>query len=368
MRRFSRGGVPDYFFISIVAILAIFGLVMLSSASSDLAKARFGDSYYYIEHQIMNGLLVGIAGFLLGMFVPLKVWEKSSVWLFLGSIVLLILVFFPMFGIEMKGSERWLDLGFVSFQPGEVLKLTFLLFLSSWVARDKDRSKSVSRGLIPFLLILGVSVGLLFLQPATTIAVILTGAVLAAYFAAGAKIRYIVSIMLLGAISVAGLIYVTPYRLQRIKGFLDPESDPLGATYHINQSLTAIGSGGLWGVGFGNSTTKLKYLPEPIGDSIFAVIGEEFGFVGALFVISLFALFIWKGFMIAKNSRDVFSRSLGVGLTSLIGIQAFINIGAISGLIPLTGVPLPFVSYGGTALAVSLTMCGILANISRSRR
>lgn len=367
MKKISRG-IPDYFFISIVVILTIFGLVMLSSASSDLAKARFGDSYYYITHQITNGLLFGIAGFLLGMFVSLKVWEKLSVWLFFGNIILLILVFFPMFGIEAYGSERWITFGFISFQPGEILKLTFLLFLSSWVAHDKERSKSVSRGFIPFLLILGVSAGLLFLQPATTIAVILAAAALAAYFAAGAKIRYLVSIMILGIISVAGLISITPYRLDRIKGFLDPESDPLGITYHVNQSITAIGSGGVWGVGLGNSTTKLKYLPEPIGDSIFAVIGEELGFVGALFVIVLFILFVWRGLMIAKNSRDVFSRSLGVGLTSVIGIQAFINIGATSGLIPFTGVPLPFVSYGGTALAISLTMCGILANISMNRR
>lgn len=368
MRKLFRGGPPDYFFIGIVVVLTIFGLVMLSSASSDLAKARFGDSYYYIQHQLSNGILLGVLGFFLGMFIPLRMWEKSSLWLFLLNIILLILVFFPMFGIEMKGAERWLDLGFISFQPGEILKLTFLLFLSSWVTRDKERGKSISRGLIPFILILGVSVGLLFLQPATTIAVILVCAVLAAYFAAGAKVRYIVSIIFLGIISVAALISVTPYRLERIKGFLNPESDPLGATYHINQSLIAIGSGGIWGVGFGNSTTKLKYLPEPIGDSIFAVIGEEFGFVGAIFVVLLFALFVWRGFMISKNSRDVFSRSLGVGFTTLIGVQAFINIGAISGLLPLTGVPLPFVSYGGTALAISLTMCGILANISRSRR
>lgn len=366
--RLSRGGAPDYVFIGIIIMLTVIGLVMLASASSDLAQERFGNSYYYIEHQIVNGLLVGVIGFLIGLLVPLKLWEKYSLYIFLLSLAFLALVFVPSLGIYTKGAERWLNIGGFNFQPGELLKLTFLVFLSAWAARDKERGKTISRGLIPFIFILGIPVGLLFLQPATTIAVILVVAVLAAYFAAGAKIRYIVVIILLGLVTVGVLISTTGYRMDRITSYLNPDSDPLGKTYHISQSLNAIGAGGLWGVGFGNSTTKLKYLPEPIGDSIFAVIGEEFGFVGSMFVVLLFGVFIWRGFFIARRARDNFSRSLAVGFTTLIGFQAFVNIGAISGLLPLTGIPLPFISYGGTALAVFLTMCGILANISRSRR
>lgn len=366
--RLSRGGAPDYFFIGIVAALTVIGLVMLASASSDLAQERFGDSYYYIQHQIINGLLVGIFGFLIGVFIPLRIWEKYSLYIFLLSLAFLVMVFIPSLGIYTKGAERWLSIGGFSFQPGELLKLTFLIFLSAWVARDKERGKSISRGLIPFIFILGIPVGLLFLQPATTIAVILVIAVLAAYFAAGAKIRYIAVIILLGLVTVGVLISTTGYRMDRITSYLNPESDPLGKTYHISQSLNAIGAGEIFGVGFGNSTTKLKYLPEPIGDSIFAIIGEEFGFVGTMTVVLLFGIFIWRGFFIARRTRDNFSRSLAVGVTTLIGFQAFVNMGAISGLLPLTGVPLPFISYGGTALAVFLTMSGILVNISRSRR
>ncbi len=368
MRRKIRGFAPDYFFIAIVVALVVFGLVMLTSASSDLAREKFGDSYYYLFHQLSNGLAVGLIGFVIASLISLTFFERISFPLFILSILLLIAVFLPSLGIEAKGAERWLNLGGYSFQPGEFLKLAFLIFISAWAGKNKERIGSFSKGYIPFLILLGISVGLLFLQPATTIAVILAVAALATYFAAGAKIRYIVLTFVLGAVAIAGLVYSTPYRLARFSGYLNPESDPLGTTYHINQSLIAIGSGGVFGVGFGNSTTKLKYLPEPIGDSIFAVIAEEFGFVGAIFVILLFGLFIWRGLSIAKNSKDGFSRSLGTGIVVLIGFQAFVNIAAISGLIPLTGVPLPFISYGGTALAVFLTMCGILVNISRNRR
>lgn len=367
MRRSIKTNTPDYFFIALVVLLVIFGLVMLASASSDLAKALFGNSYYYLLHQIYYGLSFGIIGFAAGALVPFRNLAKFAIPLLVVGIILLILVFTPL-GLKLKGSERWIAFGPVTFQPGEFMKLAFLIFLAAWISKNKERSTSFARGFIPFLILIGLVAGLLVLQPSTTIAVIIFLASAVMYFAAGARLKFLLWSGGLVALCVAGLILVTPYRMERINAFFHPNSDPLGATYHINQAQTAIGSGGLWGVGYGESTTKVKYLPEPIGDSIFAVIGEELGFAGAMGMIALFGLFIWRGMRIALKTSDLFGRLMVTGFVSLIGIQAFINIGAISGIIPLTGVPLPFVSYGGTALAVFLTMSGIIVNISKYQR
>ncbi|KKW12743.1 MAG: Spore cortex peptidoglycan biosynthesis regulator SpoVE [Candidatus Jorgensenbacteria bacterium GW2011_GWB1_49_9] len=363
--RFGKG--PDYVFLGVLMILLIFGLVMLASASGDLAKAQFGDSYYYLRHQILTGLLLGLVGFLVGYIVNYRHWEKLAIWFLAASILILLLVFTPL-GVKLYGSERWLDFNGISFQPGELVKLTFLIYLASWLSRKSQRSKSWSEGFLPFLFVFGLVAVLLILQPSTSTAVILGAASFVTYFTAGGRIKFLAAGGILFLIALILLIAVTPYRLQRVLSFLNPQTNQLGASYHINQALIAIGSGGLTGVGYGQSTTKLHYLPEPLSDSIFAVIGEELGFLGALFVILIFLAFIWRGLKIAKRAPDDFGRFMAAGFTALIGVQAFVNIGAISGLIPLTGVPLPFVSYGGTALAVFLTMGGIILNISRQRR
>ncbi len=239
--------------------------------------------------------------------------------------------------------------------------------MAAWISKNQARSKSFIEGLVPFLILLAGVLVPLILQPSTTTAVLFLAATLAMYFTAGAKIRFLFSIAILAAFTVVSLLFITPYRMQRVLGFLNPDSDPLGKTYQINQSLMAIGSGGLTGVGYGHSTTKLNYLPEPIGDSIFAVIAEELGFIGSMALIFFFLLFIWRGLLIARASPDLFGRLLGIGFMTIIGFQPFIHIGANSGLIPLTGVPLPFISYGGTALAVLLTMSGLMVNISMRR-
>lgn len=358
---------PDYVFIIIVGILVVFGLVMLSSASSDLAKVRFGDSYFYLKHQIFYGLSMGILGFLATSFIYYHRLRKLATILLFLNIIAMILVFTPL-GLNAKGATRWLDLGGFSFQPGETIKLTFLIYMASWLSKSKYRSKSFSEGLLPFMFLLGIVMVLLLAQPSTTTAVILFAASLLMYFTAGAKFRFIVAIALLVALGLSVLIYTTPYRMERILTFFNPSIDELGSSYQINQALTAIGSGGIFGVGYGKSTTKINYLPEPIGDSIFAVIGEELGLFGSGFLIMLFLAFTWRGLSIARNARDNFGRLLTISFVSLISIQASINMGAISGLIPLTGVPLPFISYGGTALAVFLIMSGIIVNISRYRK
>ncbi len=364
--KFTRGSTPDYVFIAFLVLLVIFGLVMLSSASSDLSQTKFGNSYYYLTHQILYGLLPGLVGFFIAFFFDYQIWKKLGLPLLILGIIFLLLVFTPL-GFKAYGADRWLSFGGFGFQPGEFVKVTFLIYMAAWISKNQTRSKSFMEGLVPFLILLASVLVPLVLQPATTTAVLILVATITMYFTAGAKVRFIVFMALAGALALILLILATPYRMQRVLSFLDPASDPLGSTYQINQSLIAIGSGGITGVGYGRSTTKLHYLPEPIGDSIFAVIAEELGFVGSVVLISFFLVFVWRGLIIARAAPDIFGRLLGTGFMTLIGLQVFVHIGANSGLIPLTGVPLPFVSYGGTALAAFLTMSGLVANISMKR-
>jgi len=282
---------------------------------------------------------------------------------------MLLLVFSPL-GVKIKGSERWLDFGFFSFQPAEILKFSFISYLATWLSRNQNRSQSFSKGFLPFLIISGITAFILLLQPATSTTFIILFTSLTVYFSAGAKFRFVfgaIGIGLIVAILFVLFIPKTDYRYQRFLSFLNPQADPLGKGYHLNQALIAIGSGGLTGVGYGQSTSKINYLPEPIGDSIFAVIAEELGFIGSIFLIFLFIMLVWRSFFIGRKAPDLFSRCFAFGFGALIGIQAFVNIAAISGVIPPTGVPLPFISFGGTALAVYLTMAGVLVNISKYR-
>lgn len=362
----KKGHAPDYIFITSLFFLVVFGLIMLSSASSDLGKIKFNDTFYYLNHQIYYGLSLGIVGFLVGFFVYYKKWQQISIYLLIISIIGLVLVFTPL-GMKAGGATRWINIGPVSVQPAELLKLTFIIYLAAWLNNSKSkRQSSFSEGLLPFLTVSAIVAGLVFLQPATTTIVILLGASLIVYFVSGAKLRYILGMMLIGLVVLGGLIVSTPYRFNRVMDYIkNDNSDVLNSGYQRNQALMSIGSGGITGIGYGKSTTKYKFLPEPIGDSIFAVIAEELGFVGSIFLISTFILVFTRGIFIAKNSRDDFGKLVAVGFISVIAIQTFINLGAISGLLPLTGVPLPFISYGGTALAIFLTMMGIVANISK---
>ncbi len=359
---------PDYVFIAFVLVLIAFGLVMLTSASSDLGKARFGDSYYYLVHQILYGLVPGIIGFFATFLIYYRRFEKWSMPILAISILFLLLIFTPL-GFSAKGSDRWIQLGSFTFQPAELLKFSFFAYLAAWISRKKERNKSLSEGFLPFLLITGFIMTLIILQPSTSIAILILAAALFTYFTAGAKIKFLAVALLIALVAIGLVVYFTPYRLERVMTFFRPSAaNELSSGYHINQALIAIGSGGFTGVGYGQSTTKLHYLPEPIGDSIFAVLGEELGFLGTMAFILIFLMFIWRGLRIAKEAPDSFGRLVVVGFITLICLQAFVNIAAISGILPLTGMPLPFVSYGGTALAVLLTMCGMMVNISRYRK
>ncbi len=358
------GGV-DRGFLMLLGGLIVFGLAMLTSASFPLGLSKFGNGYYYLIHQVIFGLLPGLVGFAIAYKLPYTVYRRYAGVMLFVSIALLLLVFIPGIGKEFGGSKSWIVIGSFSMQPSELVKLTFLFYLAGWLEkRSQHELKDFSQGVLPFLCVLGVVAFFLIEQPDTGSMAIIVTMALATYFAAGAPLKYLAGVGVAGLGGLALLIKLTPYRAARYMTFLHPELDPQGAGYHINQALLAVGSGGFFGRGYGHSLQKFQYLPEVAGDSIFAVIGEELGFIFTLAFLALYLAFLSRGFRIAERAPDAFSRYLVVGIMTWIGVQAVVNIGAMVGLLPITGVPLPLISYGGTALVVTLTAMGIVANIS----
>jgi cell division protein FtsW len=281
--------------------------------------------------------------------------------------VFTLLVFVPGVGFHSGGATRWINLGFTTVQPGEFLKIGFVVALAAWLAPRARQLGQVRKGLIPFSVLVAVPSIILLAQPntSTTFLLLCTGAVM--YFVAGAPWRDFGILLLVAVLALGAVILVRPYALQRVQTFLDPSSHSLGSGYQIQQSLIAVGSGGIIGRGFGQSVEKFNYLPEPDGDSVFAVFAEETGFVGAALLVLLFLSLSARGIVIAGNSRDMFGGLLALGLSFLILLQACMNIGAMIGIIPLTGLPLPFVSHGGTALMATLLMCGLILNVAAHR-
>ncbi len=359
------GHQPDHILFAVVIMLTVFGLAMLASASSELGKVRFNDSYYYLKHQIYFGLSLGLVGFCAGYVLRYQFWKKIAVPLLIINLIALILVFTPL-GVQVGNATRWIKIGPLTFQPAEILKLAFIIYLAAWLGNKKiKRTTSFFEGFLPFALISGLVALLLFLQPATSTVAILLGAGLVVYFLDGAKLRYALLIILAAAIGVGILIQATPYRKARILGFLNKTEDLSGKNYQVNQAQIAIGSGGLMGQGYGQSSAKLNFLPASIDDSIFAIISQELGFIGSGLLVVLFAVLSFRMLYLAQKMRDRFGRLLLAGFGAIIAFQSLVNMASISGLLPLTGVPLPFISYGGTALAVFLTMAGISLNISK---
>lgn len=337
---------------------------MLSSSGVALGYKEFNDSYYYFKHQIVFGLIPGLFLFYLFFRINYKVWKKFAFPILIFSILLLSAVFIPGIGSSHgTNAQSWLKIAGISFQPSEFVKLTFLLYLASWLEKRNDSVKDFTYGFLPFLFLLGIIL-LLILPDVGTMLIILSMSFVV-FFVAGASILHLVITSIMGLAAVFFLVKLEPYRMARFITFLHPELDPKGVGYHINQALLAVGSGGFWGKGFGHSSQKFLYIPEPVGDSIFAIISEEMGFfISGIFIFS-FLYLINKGLSIAKNAPDDFGKFLAVGIMAWISIQAFINISGMIGLLPMTGVPLPFVSYGGTALMTSMGAMGLLANISR---
>lgn len=360
----KKGHSPDSFLLAITVILVLGGLAILASASSDLGSIKFGDSYYYLKHQLIYGLSIGVIGFLIGYFLSYQNWKKVSMILLIINLALLVLVFTKL-GVTSGGASRWLELGPIRFQPAELLKLSFIIYLSAWFSGRASRATSFWNGYFPFLIICGITAGLLIFQPATSTVLILLAGGGAIYFLSGAKWKYILATGLICLVGFGSLIILTPYRFNRIMGFLDKSKDTQGTNFQVNQAMIAIGSGGLFGMGYGKSTAKVSYLPAAVDDSIFAVVGQELGFVGAGVLVTLFGMLVFRLFYLANKTRDKFGKLILVGFATIIAFQSIVNMGAISGLLPLTGVPLPFVSYGGTALAIFVTMTGISLNISK---
>jgi cell division protein FtsW len=360
---------PDYVLIGILSFLVVFGLVVLSSAGAALGYEKFGDNYYYLKHQVVYGLIPGILLFIITSKVNYNVWKKISLLLFILSIISLVLVFIPGINFSAGGAARWINIGGFIFQPAEIVKLSLIIYLAAWLEKKgAEEVGNFNSGFLPFVVILGLIMTLIILQPDMGTMMVMAAIAIAMYIAGGAKINHVILLGLIGVLLLLLLIKVAPYRADRLMTFLHPELDPQGKGYHINQAFLAIGSGGFFGRGFGQSLQKYLYLPEVAGDSIFAVMAEELGFIAGLLVIGAYIFLMRRGFKMAKIAPDAFARLLTVGIISWFVFQAFINIGAMCGALPLTGIPLPFVSYGGTSLAISLAAIGILINISKQTK
>ena len=360
---------PDYVLIGTLALIILFGLMMLSSASSVQAFQKFGDSYYFFKNQLLRGLIPGLIAFYFASRIDYRTWKKYAFGLLIASVVMLILVFIPGLGVSYGKAQSWLKIGPIGFQPTEIVKLTFLIYLATWLEKRGERGlKDPQYGLLPFLFAIGLISFLILAQPDLGTLMIVIAISLIIYFMAGAPGKYILWIFIGGLVIAFIAIQVAPYRLDRFTAFFNQEADPQGIGYHISQAKLAIGSGGFLGLGIGKSRQKFNYLPEVYGDSIFAVIAEEMGFLFSIILIGLFLTLTIRGLKIGRASPDNLGRLLAVGIISWFTLQTFINIGAMAGLLPLTGIPLPFISYGGTALTVSLFAAGILVNISKQTR
>jgi len=348
----------------IVFLLVVFGIVMISSASAVLSYERFESTNVYFFRQL-SFAAVGLVLMYVFSRLDYLVLKKYSVFILAGAAVLLGLVLIPGIGVEFTGSRRWIDLGFTNLQPSEFAKPALIFFLAAWFDTRAERVKSFYYGLLPPLAITAVIAFLILLEPDFGSMSALVLVAVSIFFAAGVKGKHLIMFAVAAVLVSVIAIQAAPYRMARITSFVDPSSDPLGAGYQINQARLAVGSGGFWGQGFGYSRQKFSFLPEPIGDSIFAVISEELGFLRVSFVLILFLILFLLGYKAASKAPDAFGKYTAVGITSWFMIQTIFNVGAMIGFLPLTGIPLPFISYGGSAMVSSLIGAGVLLNISR---
>ena len=356
----------DYGLLGLILGVLLFGIIVLISASGPVGYERFADTYWFVKHQLLFGMLPGLVMMFVLSRVPYMVWKKIAGIMLIVSIVLLALVFVPGVGADFGTASSWIALPGFSFQPAEIVKLTFLIYLAAWFENRGEKDvRDVSSGLIPFLISLSAIMVLIMLQPDVGTMTVIIAISLAVYFAAGAPLTHLASLGAAGLVMFFLLIRFAPYRAARFTTFLHPELDPQGIGYHINQALLAVGSGGLFGLGFGRSRQKFQYLPEVTSDSIFAIIAEELGFLIAGAVVVFFGGLMYRMMQLAASARDNFGKYIVVGVGVWIVFQAFVNIGAMLGLMPITGIPLPFISYGGTSMVVILSAIGIVLNISR---
>ncbi|MBC7076328.1 MAG: stage V sporulation protein E [Syntrophomonadaceae bacterium] len=358
-----KKGPPDFIlFITTLALLGI-GLVMVFSSSAVTAGVKYGDAYFFFKRQLLWAV-IGLIAMIVIMKINYLRLREFSLPLMAVAVICLILVITPL-GIATKGSTRWLGVGILSFTPSELAKLAVVMFLAKTLEVNIDNIKSFKKGIFPYLALLAFVCGLIMAQPDLGTSFAIAGTVFCMLLVAGAKWSHLGVIAISGLGAVAAAIAVAPYRMERFIAFLNPWKFASDEGFQTIQSLYALGSGGLFGMGLGRSRQKFFYLPEQHTDFIFAILGEELGFLGACLVIALFLLFAWRGFRIAINAPDNFGSLLAAGVTIMVIFQAAINIGVVSGTLPVTGITLPFISYGGSSLLFTMAGVGLLLNISR---
>ena len=348
----------DYLLVLMPLLLAVFGIVMIYEASNVAAFQAFSDKYHFVKDQI----IWAVVGFILLGILSRIHYQKYyflSVPVLLITIISLIAVLAPGIGLKFQGARRWIGIGQFTFQTSELAKISLILYLSAWLS-NKEKGR-----LFSFVLLLGFVVGLVIIQPDLGTGVILTTIFLVVYFISSSPLSHFMILIPGVVLAIIFLSIISPYRYQRLMTYFDPNSDPLGSSYHIRQILISLGSGGFFGLGLGASRQKYQFLPEATTDSIFAIIGEEIGFLGTCFLLVFYIYFLYRIYLLAKNSPDKFSLLLSAGILSLFGFQILINLGAMVAIFPLTGIPLPFISYGGSNLIISLMSIGILINISK---
>lgn len=358
----------DRIFFGIVSSLVIIGVIMFISASLGILNKNESKFYAVMFNQLIFGLIGGLVALYFGLKIPYKFWRQYSLPLFIASIIATALVFVPHLGFEHGGSRRWINVFGVSIQPVEFLKIGFIIYFATWLSWAKNRVKDFRFSLLPLILLLGVIAAVLIKQPDTKSLILIAATGLVMLFVSGTPWKYILGMFAVIILAFIILAFTTPYLRSRVNTFLHPNDNGSTSSYQIQQSLIAVGSGGIGGRGLGQSIQKFNYLPEPQGDSIFAVVGEEMGFVGCTILICLYVAFTMRGYRIAHYAPDSFSKLLVIGIITIITAQSFMNIASIIGVFPLTGVPLVFMSHGGTALLLDIGLMGIVLNISRYQK
>lgn len=348
-----------------VLILAVFGVIMIYSASSIWAEYKFNDAFRYLKYQ---GIFFVVGTFLMWYVskIDYHIYKKKSNLLLLICVILLVLVLIPGIGTVRNGSRSWFGIGSLGIQPSEFTKLALIIFVAKYLSNNRKEVRDIKKGVLPILGVTMLVFGIIMLQPDFGTGVIIVMSIVALLFTSGVDLSFFVKIGMVGMVGVVGLIIAAPYRLKRILSFLNPWQDPLGSGFQIIQSLYAIGPGGILGLGFGNSIQKHFYLPEPQTDFIFSIISEEFGFLGIVIVTALFLTIIIRSFQIALKCEDLFAKYLVYGIIFQFSFQTLLNLMVVVGLIPVTGVTLPFLSYGGSSLLITMASIGIILNISRS--
>jgi cell division protein FtsW len=357
----------DRFFLFSTIALTVAGFVIFLSASLGLL-AQNGASFGGVAVKQVISLVIGVGLFFAFSRVKYVWWRRAALFILVGAIGVNLLLFIPSLALSHGGASRWIDIGFVTFQPSEFLKIAFIIYMAAWIHFAKDRIKTFKWGILPYIVIMSVLGALLLVQSDTDTLLIIAFTGLVMLVIAGVPVKHIALAGLLLAALVGGVIWFRPYALERVKIFLDPTINTNGSGYQINQSKIAIGSGGAFGRGFGQSIQKFGYLPQPTDDSIFAVAAEEFGFAGTIVLIALYCCFAWSAFRVGTRAIDPFGGMLSVGIATLVITESFLNIAAMLGLVPLSGVPLLFVSHGGTALIITLAAAGIVANVSKTHK